>query len=78
VRALHPHIGARIELPGGPLGVLRAMALPDGAAPAPGALAGQEGRLLYGTAAGVLELVEVKPPGGKPMGGAEYLRGHAR
>ncbi|HXS44552.1 MAG TPA: methionyl-tRNA formyltransferase, partial [Solirubrobacteraceae bacterium] len=57
VRALHPHIGARLALPDGSyLGVRRARAREDG----------------------TLELLEVQPPGGRPMSYAEYLRGHAR
>ena len=56
VRALSPHIGARIEQPDGSfLGVSAARVGPDGA----------------------LELVEVQPPGGRPMAYADYLRGHA-
>jgi methionyl-tRNA formyltransferase len=56
VRALHPHIGARLPLADGSfLGVHRAQVGPDGA----------------------LELLEVQPPGGRPMTYAEYVRGHA-
>ena len=55
VRALHPHIGARIERPDGSfLGVRAARVGADGA----------------------LELVEVQPPGGRPMAYADYARGH--
>jgi methionyl-tRNA formyltransferase len=55
VRALHPHIGARLALPDGTfLGVHRARVGDDGA----------------------LELLEVQPPGGRPMPYADYLRGH--
>jgi methionyl-tRNA formyltransferase len=56
VRALHPHIGARLPLGDGTfLGVQRAQVGEDGA----------------------LELLEVQPPGGRPMAYADYLRGHA-
>jgi methionyl-tRNA formyltransferase len=56
VRALHPHIGARLALEdGGFLGVRAARV-------------GDDGRL---------ELLEVQPPGGRPMAYADYLRGHA-
>jgi methionyl-tRNA formyltransferase len=57
VRALHPHIGARLELDDGTfLGVHRARVSDDGAR---------------------LELLEVQPPGGKPMPYDAYVRGHA-
>jgi methionyl-tRNA formyltransferase len=56
VRALHPHIGARLPLPDGTfLGVHEARVGDDGE----------------------LELIEVQPPGGRPMRYADYLRGHA-
>jgi methionyl-tRNA formyltransferase len=56
VRALHPHIGARLPLPDGSfLGVHRARVAADG----------------------TLELLEVQPPGGRPMPYTDYLRGHA-
>ena len=77
VRALHPHIGAWVELPGGDrLGVRRAQAALEGPEPAPGELAADGGRLLLGTGAGVLELIEVQPPGGRAMEAAAWLRGH--
>jgi methionyl-tRNA formyltransferase len=83
VRALHPHIGARLTLADGTLlGVSRA-ALAEGGSPSPpaGTLAGIGGpgvplRLLYGTSEGALELLEVQPPGGRSMDAASYLRGH--
>jgi methionyl-tRNA formyltransferase len=57
VRALHPHIGARLALDDGAfLGVRTARVGPDGR----------------------LELLEVQPPGGRPMRYADYVRGHAR
>jgi methionyl-tRNA formyltransferase len=55
VRALSPHIGARLALPDGTfLGVRDARVAEDG----------------------TLELVEVQPPGGRPMPYEDYLRGH--
>jgi methionyl-tRNA formyltransferase len=86
VRALHPHIGARLELDGRPpLGVLRARvadleAVPGEGArrnPEPGEISARDGHLLLGSADGALDLLEVQPPGGRPMDAAAYLRGHA-
>jgi methionyl-tRNA formyltransferase len=74
VRALHPHIGARVTLEDGtPLGVHCASVAPD-TAPA-GTLTAVEGRLLYGARDCALELLEVQPPGGRPMDAAAYLHG---
>jgi methionyl-tRNA formyltransferase len=36
----------------------------------------REGELLLICAEGALELVEVQPPGGRPMAAAAFLRGH--
>jgi methionyl-tRNA formyltransferase len=73
VRALHPHIGARLA---GGLGVSVARVAP-GDGPPPGELSASDGRLLFGAAgASALELLRVKPPGGREMDAAAYLRGH--
>jgi methionyl-tRNA formyltransferase len=75
VRALTPHVGAYLELPGGErLGVRRAGALDDRVQA--GKLEEREGALLFGTAEGSLRLELVQPPGGKPMSAGAYLRGH--
>jgi methionyl-tRNA formyltransferase len=71
VRALHPHIGARL----GDLRVLRARPSDETDIP-PGELAARDGRLLLGAAPGTLELLEVQPPGKRPMEAAAYARGH--
>jgi methionyl-tRNA formyltransferase len=85
VRALHPHIGARLQVGADiTIGVRRAaLASADSAAGERGASEIPEGslsaegeRLLLGCATGVLELLEVQPPGGRPMDAAAYLRGH--
>jgi methionyl-tRNA formyltransferase len=83
VRALHPHIGARLGLADGTLlGVHAARVAVDGPdgpidTPPAGTLACDGERLLYGTADGALELTCVQPPGGRPMDAGAYLRGHA-
>jgi methionyl-tRNA formyltransferase len=75
VRALSPHVGAWLELPGGErLGVLRARAVTGDVEP--GTLQAGDGALRFGAADGALELLEVKPPGGRAMEAAAWLRGH--
>ena len=74
VRALRPHIGARIALPGGEfVGVIAARVAGDG--PAAGRVSADGQRLLLGCADGALELTEIRPPGSRPMTAAEWLRG---
>ncbi len=90
VRALSPHIGARVGLADGTfLGVHRASLLasgptggdadPGGAEAQRGGLAGgvmaRDGRLLLACTPGVLELLEVQPPSRRAMDAADYLRG---
>jgi len=71
VRALSPHIGARVALPGGGmLGVVRARPVSSQES---GSLRADGGRLMLGG----LELLDVQPAGGRPMDGAAFLRGHA-
>jgi methionyl-tRNA formyltransferase len=75
VRALHPHIGARLPLPeGGFLGVHAARAVP-GADGAPGRLHGEDGVLRLDCAGGALELESITPPGARAMAAADWLRG---
>jgi methionyl-tRNA formyltransferase len=75
VRALTPHIGAYLELPGDErLGVRRARAVAGDLTP--GRLADRDGALLLGTGKGALQLEVVQPAGGKPMPADAYLRGH--
>jgi methionyl-tRNA formyltransferase len=88
VRALHPHIGARVALADGALlGVHRAALLSQEATveeridlgtegQSATGLAVRDGRLLLDCAAGTLELLEVQPPGGRAMDASAYLRGH--
>ena len=86
VRALHPHIGARVALADGTLlGVHRAALLQNNEAalldeykPPADTLgpSAREDRLLLGCDPGVLELLVVQPPGGRAMDASAYLRGH--
>jgi len=77
VRALHPHVGAYVELPWDErLGVNRA-AIATGDGPPSGELAVSDGRLLYGAAGGALELREVHPAGRRPMDAEDWIRGYA-
>jgi methionyl-tRNA formyltransferase len=78
VRALHPHIGARVALEDGSLlGVRRAVLAAAEAAPADSAagLRARDGRLLLDCSPGTLELLTVQPPGGREMDADAYLRG---
>ena len=72
VRALHPHIGARLA---DGLGVAVARIAAGPQVPA-GRLAGTCGRLYLGASPGTLELLRVIPPGGREMDAAAFLRGH--
>ena len=75
VRALTPHIGARLVLPDGTvLGIGEARAV-DVPGPPPGTLALEREVPVLGCAAGALELLAVQPPGRRMMSGADYLRG---
>ena len=75
VRALRPHIGARVAMPGGDfLGVVAARVV-DGGGPEQGHVRADGERLLLGAAGGALELTEIRPPGGRPMESAAWLRG---
>lgn len=76
IRALRPHIGSRLPLPDGSfLGVIEAQV--DGRTRAPaGGLVRTDGlRLLLDCHGGALEITRVRPPGGKEMAAAEWLRG---
>jgi methionyl-tRNA formyltransferase len=75
VRALRPHIGAR--LPDG-LGVHAARVAEEAAPIEPGALRVDGGRLYFGATPGALARARVQPAGGRAMDAAAYLRGHAR
>jgi HEAT repeat protein len=79
VRALRPHIGARLPLPDGSwMGVVAAR-VPDPPiatlAPAGGLVRVDGERLLLDCNGGALELTEIRPPGGRPMAASAWLRG---
>ncbi len=77
VRALQPHIGARVQLADGTLlGVHRAALLDGQHAEGERGPHVCDGRLLLDCNPGVLELLTVQPPGGRAMDAAAYLRGH--
>jgi methionyl-tRNA formyltransferase len=76
VRALRPHIGARLPLPDGSfLGVTAARVDGPTLAPAGGLVRAEGERLLLDCHGGALELTEIRPPGGRVMAAAEWLRG---
>jgi methionyl-tRNA formyltransferase len=80
VRALSPHVGTALLLADGTrLGVLQASARPpaDGD-PAPGELLLGGSEPVLGCSPGALVLIEVQPPGRRPMAGGDYLRGLRR
>jgi methionyl-tRNA formyltransferase len=73
VRALSPHIGARLVLAGGPHTIWRTRVLAPG--PAPGSLQREGDAVALGCAQGALEVCELQPPGGRRMPAADWLRG---
>jgi methionyl-tRNA formyltransferase len=77
VRALTPHVGARVALAdGGFLGVCGAR-LSTAPAPPPGTFRIEGEELVLGCAGdSALALTAVQPPGGRPMPAADYVRGH--
>jgi methionyl-tRNA formyltransferase len=75
VRALHPHIGARVKLQDGSwLGVAQAQVSADGGASV-GSLSLDGGIPRLGCAEGWLELVRVQPAGRREMSGEDFVRG---
>jgi methionyl-tRNA formyltransferase len=88
VRALHPHIGARVEFADGTLLGVQEAALVGGrpayedvpTAPSDASeelgVVVRDGRLLLQCTPGSLELLIVQPPGRRAMDAAAYLRGY--
>jgi methionyl-tRNA formyltransferase len=79
VRALAPHVGARVLLGDGTalgVGAARVATWPHPTIFAGRQWADADGRLVLRCAQGALELLRVQPPGGRMMDVADYLRGH--
>jgi methionyl-tRNA formyltransferase len=73
VRALSPHIGARLALDAAPHTIWRTRVLSDG--PAIGVLERGGDAVVLGCGAEALELCELQAPGGRRMPAADWLRG---
>jgi methionyl-tRNA formyltransferase len=73
VRALAPHIGARLAIDGEPFKIWRTIALEGDCAPG---LHAEQGRLLMGCGAGTLEILELQPPSRARVAAREFLRGY--
>jgi methionyl-tRNA formyltransferase len=78
VRALTPHIGARTFHPEifGPIKVLRSRVLRDEPPHAEsGTILPAKGRILVACREGILEIMELQMPGGRPLAADDFLRG---
>jgi methionyl-tRNA formyltransferase len=73
VRALSPHIGARLALDGVPHTIWRTAVRAHG--PSPGALERDGDALVLGCGVEALELRDIQAPGGRRMPAADWLRG---
>jgi methionyl-tRNA formyltransferase len=78
VRALTPHIGARTFHPqiSGPIKVLRSRVVRDESPHAePGIILPAKGHILVACGEGILEIMELQMPGGRPLAADDFLRG---
>ena len=78
VRALTPHIGARTFHPeiSGPIKVLRSRMLRDELSHAePGTILPAKGRVLVACRDGILEILALQMPGGRPLAAENFLQG---
>jgi methionyl-tRNA formyltransferase len=78
VRALSPHIGARVQLPDGSMMGVHAAAVAeagDANGDRPPGVFERDGHLLLACEGGALELLRVQPPGARAMDAGAYLRG---
>jgi len=73
VRALSPHIGARLRIDGEPFKIWRAKVVRGDVAPG---LQVIDGRLVLGCADGAVELLELQPPSRGRVGAGDFLRGY--
>jgi methionyl-tRNA formyltransferase len=73
VRALAPHIGARLALDGVSHTIWRTRVVAGG--PAGGVLERDGDVLVLGCGEGALEICDLQPPGGRRMPAADWLRG---
>jgi len=78
VRALRPWPGCHLETAIGRLIVLEVRVCDSASTDLVGMLIGDADTLTLATSAGRLALTEVQPAGGRPMSGAELLRGRGR
>ena len=79
VRALRPWPGTFVETTGGRIAVLRVAVAPSLGDDEPGLLVGDgEGGIALATSDGRLQLLEVRPAGGRPMDGSALVRGRPR
>jgi methionyl-tRNA formyltransferase len=76
VRALSPHVGAKVALGGVPFVVWRACAASDRVAPA--SVTTADGRIICGFADGAVELVTLQQPGRRTLSATELLRGYRK
>jgi methionyl-tRNA formyltransferase len=80
VRALSPHVGARTFHPEveGPVKIWRArISDRETLVLEAGAIQTENGRLLVGCGAGVLEVLELQMPGAQRLAAQDFLRGNA-
>lgn len=75
IRAFNPKPGAWCEFRGEPLKIWRANHVESTASPAPAAIIEIKERVLITTGKGVLELLEVQPPGKPKMKALDWTRG---
>lgn len=80
IRALSPHIGARTYHPAieGPIKVLASRVSDgDSSSLGVGEIHAEKGRILVGCGEGILEILRLQLPGGKPLRAEEFLHGYS-